>query len=205
MTVTLRAPEVRTYASLEIRAIETNGSLTELEGQAVPYGEWANIGWFAESHAAGVFDKSIKEAARELPLLLWHDNRTWPIGKAAEWRSTVEGLIGVWSLDSSAEAQRGAQLARDGFLTGLSVGFVPIQSAWEYADDWNPDLGIDHMDKVTRTEARLVEVSLTPTPAFAGAEVTLVRSTSRREIQRPPKVSREIAEWRSYLKSAQRG
>ena len=42
---------------------------------------------------------------------------------------------------------------------------------WTFAKDWNPDRGPDHMDHVTIHRARLVEVSLTPTPAFAQAQV----------------------------------
>jgi phage head maturation protease len=36
------------------------------------------------------------------------------------------------------------------------------------------------MDRMTRLESRLLEVSLTPTPAFADAEVTMVREAARR-------------------------
>lgn len=206
-TLSLRAPEVRTYAAMEFRALSVGETLTQLDGLAVPYNEWANIGWYAEQIAPGAFDRSITQAARGLPLLLWHDSQTWPIGAAVDWKSTRAGLSGSWQLDESEEAQRGAQLARDGMLTGLSVGFVPIQSAWDYVSDteWNPDAGVEHMDRVTRTEARLVEVSLTPTPAFAGAGVTLVRSSSKRDRTRPPVNSHELRVWRDYLREHARG
>jgi phage head maturation protease len=60
----------------------------------------------------------------------------------------------------------------------MSVGFQPTRSSWQYASDWNPDLGSDHMDHVVRHEARLVEVSLTATPAYVGARVDSVQSES---------------------------
>ena len=43
----------------------------------------------------------------------------------------------------------------------------------ELAGDYNPMLGEDHMDRITRVEARLVETSIVPTPAYADAQVTL--------------------------------
>ena len=68
-----------------------------------------------------------------------------------------------------------------GDLLGMSVGFMSVRQEWDYLDwdDWDPDLGPDHKDKVTRLEARLLEVSLTPTPVFEAAEVQCVRTASR--------------------------
>jgi hypothetical protein len=150
-----------------------------LEGRAVPYGVWANLGWFMEAHATDSLKQSTKVGAgRALPLLLFHDARSFPIGTSDTWHHRDDGLDGVWKLNDSAEAQRAAAAAEAGELTGLSIGFQPIRSAWDFVDwdDWDPDLGPDHMDRVTRQESRLVEVSVTPTPAFVDAQVAQVRS-----------------------------
>lgn len=204
----LRAPEVRTYPtrSLQVVDIETDSALRELRGRAVPYGEPSNVGWYIESFAPGAFAKSIRESARDLPLLLWHDSHAFPIGAASRWTETDDGLDGTWRLDDSDMAQTAARQARDGFLTGLSVGFQPTPngSRWTLVDDddWNPDEGV--VDEVERTEARLLEVSLTPTPAYAGAGVTLVRSHDApqqvRDRYRRNAVRRgELAQWRETL------
>jgi HK97 family phage prohead protease len=199
MMLGLTAPEVRTFAALELRVQKSAAGLyTELSGRAVPYAEWANIGWYAEQWEQGALDKSIEEAARDLPLLMFHNNQTWPIGAAAGWDSNGKGLDGRWSLDESEEAQRSADLADKGMLVGMSIGFVPLRASWEFVDDWNPDLGLEHMDKCTRQEGRLVEVSLTPTPAYAGAVVQAVR-TGDRGRSRTDRVSREVTGWRAYL------
>jgi hypothetical protein len=175
----------RTIAPAEVVLFETriapspvHGALTHLEGRAIPYGVWTNRGWFLESIAPGAVAKSIAEAASRLPLLLFHDDRTWPVGVSESWQDTATYLDGVWRLDESDEAQRAAQQAHDGILTGLSVGITPYRSDWSFVpvDDWNPDLGEDHMDRVTRVEARLVETSMIPTPAFDSARVKLVHS-----------------------------
>ena len=62
------------------------------------------------------------------------------------------------------------------------------------------DLGVM---SVTRREARLLEVSLTPTPAYAGAKVALVRSR-RAQVDGTPRRSAEIEAWRHYLDSLTR-
>ena len=197
--ITLKAPEVRTFAALQLRELEASTSGRWLEGVAVPYGEWADVGWYREQHEAGSFATSIKQAAEKLPLLLWHDSRTFPVGVSHEWRDTSKALGCVWRMDDSTEAGRALDLAEKGMLTGLSIGFAPIRSEWDMVDDWDPDMGPEHMDSVTRLESRLLEVSMTPTPAFAGAQVSLVRSRERgphgqprqRRESRPPR----LAEW----------
>ena len=204
MTLTMTAPEIRTFAALELRAAKNDAGLySELIGRAVPYREFAMVGWYAEAFERGAFDKSIEESAKALPLLMWHNNETWPIGAAVDWRSGLDALDGTWELDDSAEAQRAAQLADRGYLTGLSVGYVPLRSEWEFVADgeWDPNLGIDHVDKVTRVESRLAEVSLSPTPRYAGASVVLVRSSDRPATRRNwARLDRaEVSAWRTYL------
>ncbi len=204
--VALRAPEVRTMSALglQLRDVQADGRF--LLGRAVPYNTWTSIGWFAEQFSPGAFARSIKEAANGLPLLMWHNNQTWPVGVSDKWDDNAQGLDGVWKLDTSEEAERAADLAEKKMLTGLSVGFVPIRSQWEMVDwkDWDPDLGVEHMDKVTRDEARLLEVSLTPTPAYAGAQVSLVRSREAKKVRDGGRESAELLGWRRYLESVKR-
>lgn len=167
-----RAPQLVIYeATLEVPA--KDGPLTELKGRAVPYGVWTNRGWFMESVARGCFDKSLAEAAAGLPLHLFHDSDRFPIGVSTSWESRKDALYGTWRLDGGEEAQRAAQLAQDGLLVYMSVGHAPIRSDWDFVDtdEWNPDLGPDHMDRLTRVESRLVETSLLTAPAFPQAQV----------------------------------
>jgi uncharacterized protein len=179
--VTVIAPECRAVVAdlrlVDAQAVGAGSTYSYLEGRAVPYDVFADVGFFLESHAAGSFAKSTKAGTgRSLPLLLWHENRAFPIGKAESWAHEAGGLDGVWKLADTAEAQRAAKAADDGELRGMSIGFQPIESRWEYVEDWNPDLGPAHIDRCTRVESRLLEVSLTPTPAFDAAEVAAVRT-----------------------------
>lgn len=199
-TVTLRAPEVRTFPALELRELEVTGSGPGLwlEGRAVPYGEWTDVGWFMERFTRGAFAKSIKESAAGLPLLLWHDNRTFPIGVSTEWRESDAGLDGVWRLDQQDPlAVEGARKAKEGMLTGMSIGFgmMPERDDVEIDDNGLP--------WITRNQARLMEVSLTPTPAYAGAKVSMVRSRQPRPDQRRRR-SAEFDSWRGWADSVKR-
>lgn len=198
----MNIPESRLYeAPMQLRDTQLIGKPYKfLEGRAVPYNVWADIGWFMEQHDKGSLDRTTKESASKLPLLLFHNNRSWPIGVSDSWTHEDDGLMGVWRLNQTNDAQQAAQLAESGDLGYLSIGFSPIRSAWEYVDDFNPDLGPDHMDRVTRLESRLLEVSLTPTPAFSSAEITMVRTAER---PRPRQESKADA-WRRELEKLRR-
>lgn len=196
----------------QAQAVGSGGRYNFLEGRAVPYDTDADIGWFVESHRDGSFKGSTKAGSgKNAPLLLFHDNRSFPIGHGESWRHDGGGLDGVWRLNDRPEAQEAARMAEAGDLVGMSIGFQPIRSEWEFLGDdaWNPDLGPDHKDRVTRLESRLLEVSLTPTPAFADAQVAAVRAAPvyTRAARSHFLPERDVDRWRreiDRLKSAAR-
>lgn len=195
--------EARAFG-LELREVETNATRTKLSGIAVPYNAPADIGWFMETFEAGSLAKSIKEAARSLPLTLFHEDHVLDshIGVASEWQDDKAALRGVWTLDDSPIAQRAAKLATpddDGraVLGYMSIRFAPIRSEWTYAQDFNPDLGPAYKDRVRRLEARLLAVSLVSTPAFKEAAVEFVRSGERQRERKSTR--RDIDVWRDEL------
>ena len=170
--------QTRQYAAYELRAADTkDDQAPRLRGRAVPYGVWTDTGWYMERIMPGTFTKSIREAASRLPLLLFHDSRSFPIGASEEWIENDDGLDGVWDLDPDDEdAMTALRKVRLRMLTGMSVGFVPIE---EYRTvkgkriDVNTDVELDEdgIPWVTRRQARLLETSLTPTPAYVGAQI----------------------------------
>jgi hypothetical protein len=191
--------ETRVYeTSVELRDMGTvgRGPYTYLEGMAAPYDKWQDINdWMAERHAADSFKRSTKGlGGQHAPLLLWHDNKQFPIGHAESWQHTPDGMFGVWKLNETDNAQQAAKLAKAGDLTGLSVGFQ---------DAVSPEVDEDSAGKlwVTRMESRLLEVSVTPTPAFADAAVTMVRTA----IHRPLPPEREVDRWRRIVDGLRSG
>lgn len=217
-TVSLSGDEVRTFPALELRADTVDGDpdapIREITGVAVPYDTWTSVGWFEEKMLKGTFRKSIQEAARRLPLLLWHNNRAFPIGVSRAWDETDPGLVGHWTIDESDDdAQTAARKARDGMFTGLSVGFAEINrdgaklrvdaetgEQVDYDDWWRLD-----RPGIVWKEARLLEVSLTPTPAYAGAQVAMVRSAQRRDSTGGrPRRNGELDHWHRKLEGLRR-
>lgn len=193
-------PEARQYSSvIQLRDTQLIGKPYKyLEGRAVPFETWADVGWFVEQHDKESMRQTTEThngTGKRLPLMLFHDNQRFPVGSSEAWTNKEDGLYGVWRLAQTAEAQQAAMLAESGDLGWLSIGFQPIRSAWEYVDDWNPDLGPEHKDRVTRLESRLLEVSLTPTPAFADAEVLMVRTVERQR----PRGENKVDTWRREL------
>lgn len=199
----MTAPESRVLPThMELRDVEVG--LTYLEGRCVPYGVPTSVGWYTEIVEAGCFAKSIQEAARGLPLLLFHDSRSLGslVGHAERWTEKADGLHGLWRLDQSEEAQEAARKAKpdengNSTLGYMSVGFQPVRSITTFSDD--PE---DDEMTITRVEARLLEVSLTPTPAYADAAVTKVRTVERN--QRRAKAAQEVDELRRWLQDARR-
>lgn len=173
----------------EIRDADVAPDLSRIRLLAVPYDTWTQLGWgVAERMLSGVFDKSIREAKRGLPLLLFHDNKSMPIGKSDAWTlDDPAGLIGAWQVDVADEvAREAARKVRDGYLNGASVGFQPIPSrittVWNDEDGWDERMSrADAELQITHHEGRLLETSLTPTPAYVGAGTR----SALTEIERP--------------------
>ena len=202
MTDTKTKPtEARLYEGLMLREVETTNNLSMLSRIAVPYNREQDIGFFIESFEPGSLAKSIRESAAALPLLVFHDASRWPIGHAKEWQESDEALRGVWKLDrENPDAITAARQAKEGHLNFMSIRFMPIRSEWTTVEDWNPDLGAGHKDRVVRREARLIETSLVSAPAYADAKIEWVRSAER--ALHPEARGAELAGWRDYLERA---
>lgn len=171
-----RAPEVRVSdQSFHLRSTAADGKY--LEGVAVPFDRWQDVGPYDERFQPGVFDTTLSRSPDRVPLLVNHDVSAIAVGRPVEWIKDTDALRGVWKFDSRAEAQEVARMAEDGILTGLSVHFQPGRKK---AD--NTVERVDQADgktprmKVTRHNARLLEVSLVSVPAYEGAEISLVRT-----------------------------
>ncbi len=164
--------EVRLLTGCEVRAAD-EGAEKALAGRVAPYGTWAPIGGrYEESFAPGVFAKSIRESAKALPLLLNHRHGDLPIGRAVEWEERADGLHGRWLLADTDEARKAHALAVEGFLSGLSTGFIRQANGDDVELHAPPQL-----NRITRRQARLAEVSLVSVPAYADAVLTNTRTS----------------------------
>jgi HK97 family phage prohead protease len=184
------ALEVRLLEGAEIRA-DAEGREKGFVGRLVPYGVPAPIGGkFLEVMERGVFAKSIKEAARDLPLLVNHRHDDLPIGKAVEWDDRPDGLWGRWVMADTEEARKVYGLIEGGHMSGLSCGFLPLKGhdVWDIRQA--PDLSV-----VTRRQARLLEASAVTVPTWAEAVITHTRSAVAAGRSLRPRVEA----WREWL------
>jgi HK97 family phage prohead protease len=127
-------------------------------GRAVPYGVEIEIGGVRESFARDAF--AIDEVIGK-PLAYRHNE---PVGIITGAENREDGLYIDFDIVNTTLGRDAATLARTGASRGLSVGFNPIKSAWTKTRD-----AVQHMS------AGLLEVSLTPYPAYATAGVSAIR------------------------------
>ncbi len=177
--------ETRTVelAGLEVRDDDDGHHLV---GIVAPWHATYDAGSYVESFSRNVFDKTIKERGDRIPLLEQHDRARNPIGMAATWEKTADGLVADFRLARTTRGEEARQLALDGMVTGLSVGFIPIRNKTEKVD------GRQH---VTRLEARLDHVGFVTQPAYAEAQVVSVRAFDPDD----PDLAPRLASWRHLL------
>lgn len=143
----------------EIREDSANGDIVGTgHGMAVPYGTETQIGGVRESFAPGAFN--VQDVIGK-PLAYRHGE---PIGRITGAESREDGLYIDFDIVNTAQGRDAAVLARTDSIKGLSVGFISARSAMSKA-----------RDVITHTAANLLEVSLTPYPAYATAGVSSIR------------------------------
>ena len=127
-------------------------------GMAVPYNSETMIGGVRESFAPGSFDLTNVIGK---PLAYRHGE---PVGKITGAENREDGLYIDFEIVDTALGRDAAVLARTSTIKGLSVGFNPVKSIMSKA-----------RDAIQHTAANLLEVSLTPYPAYATAGVSSIR------------------------------
>lgn len=167
-------------AELEVRSSGEGASTGRIiEGLAVPYGVRQRIDEsLTEQFERGAFAHMIELAHRaqapggrpsyRVRFAREHVKQGGVlIGKTISLEETERGLVGAWQVSKTAAGDEALELARDGALNELSIGF-------RAAPGWSrrlPD------GTVSRTRADLFEVSLVMEGAYAqAAAVEAVRA-----------------------------
>lgn len=97
------------------------------------------------------------------PLILWHSDNQFPVGRVIEWTMTEQGPVAGFVFADTAEAREAELLVATGFLNGVSIGFIGFEA--------------ENQKGVTvYTDVEVIELSLTPTPSSRAALVNLERS-----------------------------
>lgn len=159
--------------SIETRAYETDleirneGDGRTICGICVPYNVEQRINHtLTEVFKPGAFSRVVPNAHR-VKLLVGHDAKALPIGRATLLREDASGLYGEFRISKGQRSDDILELVRDGALSELSIGFQPLK------DNRRAD-GV-----VERVAAHLAEVSLVTFGAYGpAAAVSGVRDES---------------------------
>ena len=168
-------------SNLEVRdAGEESGDGRTLVGLAVPFDTELQVSDFWEDYTEvfrhGAFTKTLRDRAKPVPLLAHHAHRSLGIGRATRLEETDAGLLAEFHLTAGVQlADEVLALVRDDALSGLSIGFEPIQQNVTRGPGRTPP---SSLDLIERTEVNLREVSVCNFPAYADAGVTGVRDAT---------------------------
>jgi HK97 family phage prohead protease len=147
---------------MELRRVDAEAR--SITGVVAPYDEVtylvSNPG--GERIKRSAFNRSITQRGTRIPLCVNHDH-SHAVGMSTRWEETTEGLEGTFEFRNSTRADEVLADVKEGYLTGLSVGFLPVDTA--RASD-----GVMEV-----REARLFEVSLVLIGAYDSARVLAAR------------------------------
>jgi hypothetical protein len=162
----------RTYdVALELR---TDGDGRTLHGRAVPYDQTADVdgGRNRERFVMGAFARQIAGGPDVLQRVKMFPSHTaamargFGVGKTVHLVERPDGLHGAWRLYDTPAGDEALHMVRTGEVTGLSIGFKPVDGGTRKAADGAYEQHAAHLDHIV----------LTGEPAYAGAQVTAVRS-----------------------------
>jgi len=147
---------------MELRSVDEGGRT--VIGVVAPYDEVTYLGPHPDGELIrrGAFRRSLGQH-KEIPLLRNHDTDR-RLGRSTRFVEGDTGLEGTFLVNQGAPGDDLLAELRDGYLTGMSVGFRTMKTV-------RGDRGVREV-----VEAALVEVSMVGIPAYAGATLLAVRS-----------------------------
>lgn len=156
-------------------ATRTMGQITRADGGSftglgLSYTEIYETPWFAERFEPGCVEDGTGSG---VPILRDH-NMERLVGRVTESASTDEGMQITASLSTTGLGEETRTLLNDGTLTGLSVGFKPIQWREEHLEGQDRPL-------IVHERIEVIEYSLTAFPAYKTAQVTESRFIEKKE------------------------
>lgn len=146
-----------------------SGDGRTLDVRIIPYNSVTRVSdrpgeFYDEEWLPGAFDRQLAAPNRVDVLANFEHQQgiSGVIARGTELRDSDAALEGTFRMLSHSDADKALELVNEGVLTGVSVEAVPLKS--ERVD------GV-----VKRVKARLVNIALCRSPAFAEAQVLAVR------------------------------
>ena len=180
----------------DIRATREEDEI-RIGGFGLKWDDEYRAGWFSESFSRGAFASSLNG----VPLLMGHDRSGVPLAKSQGTMTLTEtdaGLEFDAVLDArSPHAMSVFSAVERGDLDGASVGFFPIRE-----EKTHSEYGPTHYEVL---EAELVELSLTPFPAYESSSVEPRGAPELREPEPGVTVDERARKAREYEAAARIG
>ena len=132
-----------------------------ITGIAVPYNTFATV---SDGTTVQFAPGSLPVDGKAPKLFMYHDS-TQPVGLVAERVDSPEAMYFTAKVSSTRAGDEALVLAADGVIDSVSVGVNPTE--FKYDDEGN----------MTILAADWIELSLVPTPAFAGATISQVAAS----------------------------
>jgi HK97 family phage prohead protease len=157
--------------ALELRA---DGDGRTVLGRAVPYGQTAQIAGGTERFVMGAFARQIAGGPDAIQVVKMHSSHSsrlageFPVGKTVHLAEQPDGLVGAWRMYDTPRGDEALHMVKTGEVTGLSIGFKALDGGTKKGADGAFERHAAHLDHVV----------LTGEPAYAGAQVTSVRSAA---------------------------
>lgn len=160
--------------NFELKSISETG---QIEGYLNTFDKKDYAGDITRKGAFTNSIKAIKESGRKLPILYQHDTKI-PIGVWNELKEDSYGLYGVGQLTMEVQAAKEAYaLARDGALTGISIGYGVDDEEYIKGEG-------NYLNELDLKEASLVTFPCNDTSRVTGVKsFTLENEPTERELE----------------------
>ena len=166
-----------TSDSVTVTAAAADGTgERRIDAIAVPYNTFATVSGGQEVQ----FKPGSLPVDGKAPRVFMYHDSTMPVGIVSERVDTEEAMLASMKISKTQLGNEALILAADGVFD-VSVGVNPI------------DFTTDKNGRITVTKAEWIELSLVPTPAFAGATITEVAAQAATDPDEPanPEVPQE--------------
>lgn len=171
----MQTTEISAELVIDVREDQGGDVIATFHGRAVPYNEPTRLGGQVDEQ----FQRDAFDPAQVVgqPIAYRHGE---PMGIITAAENQPDGLYIDGNILNTTLGRDAAVLAKNGASRGLSVGFEPITSTWSRT-----------RDRVQHVKARLLEVSLTHMPAYAGAGVGEIREENQPEDEDMPDTTQD--------------
>lgn len=160
--MTMKNSEKRSFKEKELRVARSESGPVVIEGYAIVYDSWTDIGWFDEMVVRGAASNALKNS--DVRALIDHDP-SLIVGREGVNLTLTEDERGVFMrlTEPSVKSARFDQLAADveaGLITGQSYAFTAKEDRWTARADE------DREKREILEIGELFDVSLVTYPAY---------------------------------------